>query len=345
MAASFALNSIGASLYTAVALHVDAGHASSWLLYLLLVARILTGVGLGLWTQLANMIFKNVTPAAELPWQMVRVVMANMIGIGLGPILASAAAMASPGGAGFALEGAISVIMCVMAMVGLTSMFPSLDSEALDEQINYGTVLKSSKSTGHCSRPRVLICACLLNVLIRAYCVSGVEVASALLLEESHLWPKSLIGLAMGGTFLLAIPFKTVYDTWKCKYSIGTWMRSLCLLTMVGCCLLFKFPRVSGWNILIGDAIIFSPMYLCDGLIVGVLLQTSSPTSSAFNANSCILWNMLSSSAGRLLGPWLARMWIQNYGQDAYALTQLAACMTFIAVYELVIRRLMAEET
>merc|ERR1712008_586565 len=96
----------------------------------------------------------------------------------------------------------------------------------------------------------------------------------------------------------LVIPFKIVFDQFFEKMSIEFVMRSMCTLSILGCCALFQGARLGGSvgvNILLGDAMIFPSMYLCDGMLAGMILQRALPSGSAFDSNACNFGNYFAS--------------------------------------------------
>merc|ERR1719310_1046669 len=156
---------------------------------------------------------------------------------------------------------------------------------------------------------------------------------------------RRLVGLAVGATFMVAIPVRMLHQQFKDSLSTIGWFRVFASLALAGSLLLLRVVSAvvpGGAAILLGDSIIFPCAFLADGLCYGVLMVNVFPDGSALDKNHCALYcNGLGMGLGRLLGPWLARYQLEvlgRTGQDTYAISQMLACGLALAVFEVGIR-------
>merc|ERR1712086_289452 len=186
----------------------------------------------------------------------------------------------------------------------------------------------ATSSVNHGSH-RVLMVAAFACSFLRAYLVGGLEVATALLLEDNYGWGVRWIGVAIGLTFCTSFITSKFFD----QSNLNALVRigSLCaiigslLMSSMACDVLYVSHTQCPALLLYGDAIVFSLLYIAESIIHGIAMSHLEPDGSLMNATNVTLMNtVLTDGIGRFLGPWLARVLIDNGSQNIYAVQQLA---------------------
>jgi hypothetical protein len=316
---------------------------------MLIVARIITGVGTGLLEIPSRHIITHTTPPSERPEQMQRYFLWQTTGMGVGPLAAALAAVifhfmsCSSAVAGFGVMATIAQIIPLVALGSLMCL-PSLESaedfdppEAADAVEDPNGSIQSSERL---VRYAVLSCA-LLHACGRAFFCSSLEAATSLLFEIEFQWDPRAIGLVTSFNFLCTILFKLIHDASKEHATLSIRIRMLYSLALLGSILMIPSVCLFGragcaWFLLAADCIAFPCFYLVDGLMQGILYNHVFPTGSLFDTNNVSLLTVfLNSVVGRFLGPPVARWNVQRGGQFEYALWQVAICSAAIMAMEL----------
>lgn len=172
----------------------------------------------------------------------------------------------------------------------------------------------------------------------RAWCVSALEAATALLLETEYNWALYRIGIAIAICFLGIVPLRLCYEARKNDWSVATWMHVFLAISYAASLMIFRTPpwllqvfnasvhrgkAVADYILLVADTFLFASFYMTDGLSQGIMYQHMLPASvSMFNVNSVSISVSLLTGIARGLGPVLARIIVANGGQNAYAFVQ-----------------------
>jgi len=301
----------------------------------LLLGRFISGLGHGLAEMLIQVSFAHLTPAAQRPAQMTRFFLANCLGLGVGPIIASFMEMLSVCPLSllprFELVGFAQLILAGASVSSVLLFYPNLeDVEDFVDSYSKTDILQSRTDW----RKRLIICTCILNSLLRAMVVAGVESGSSLLLEMEFKFPPRTIGIIIAATFLCCWPLQVCIESTRHSISVIQWIRTLCIVSIIGSLLLF--PHTSHGLVFAG-VLLFPSMALSDGMIKGLMQQYALPTGSYLDQTGAALWHMLLFRSGRFLGPWVVRSLLQNVNQEAYAVVQMFLATLFWLVFEAMI--------
>lgn len=302
----------------------------------LVLSRFVVGIGDGLLSHLCRFLFGTLLPASERPAQMGRAVVATTLGIGLGPAFASGAqALASFVPCGQAVPGFVSASTAALAfpVVSLLSfwMYPSLEnissfepsqevhvssSAAVDDSSTNAIPLRTTY------KRRWVIITALIFTSNRAYCVSALEAATALILELEYKFRHVPVGLLISICFCCTPIFKLFLDAMAKYLSLPERLRMLMVLVILGGLLML----ITGYFslLLIADVLLFPAFFLGDGLVQGIMQQHTFPAGHFLDLNTSQLFLLVAMNGfARGVGPPLARWHVQNGGQWQYAVQQL----------------------
>mmetsp|Transcript_157694 Transcript_157694/g.483258 ORF Transcript_157694/g.483258 Transcript_157694/m.483258 type:complete len:326 (+) Transcript_157694:3-980(+) len=294
----------------------------------------------------------HITPVPERAEHTARWVFSGMLAIGMGPMLAAVVQSFDLCGhwPRFELVGHVQVVAVLVALSAVLFLHPSLrDAEDFleprgrEEEAGDGSSLRGRHA---------LICGCLTMTGLRAFGVSAIEVAIAINLEKTYLWDQRLTGLVIGGIFLCCIPLKVIHTILGKTMTVVGWIRVLSSLSIFGSMMLFSiscaFLKRGGcvfscsYVLIAAGTVLFPCFYLSDALGSGLMHQHVLPEGSLLDANHSQLWYNICQGMGRFLGPWLARLSLQLWGQDAFAVQQMAVTCAFLVGFEFVVRPFIA---
>lgn len=311
------------------------------------VGRLVGGWGSGIRLMLGRVLIARLSTPGKRPAIQARFVFAIMFGIAMGPVMGSGArilyAKVGTAGIGFIAVGMFGVALSLCQCYAALWMLPLRDVE--DQIETEESMIDFGQSEIH--KRRQVMYFCLLFAFLRAFCVSGLEAGTVLILETKLGWSKDFTGLAVGAAFIAVVPLRYAYDRFKSRLTTVQWIKRMLILSVIGSLLLFHvcgvlqrtryahlyIPAASA-TLLLADALLFGSFYLSDSLSQGIILQHLLPKElSVFNVNAIILMiTGLQDGTGRFLGPPLARHLIDTGGQNVYAMQQvtvlLVACAT-----------------
>lgn len=334
------LSLAGFGIYAAILYHLAqitvTSQATTSLSTALLTARAISGVGQGVSSNLLQVIFAYTSPLHERPAQMTRFVFVSTLGVGLGPMIAAASHLldfcpAAGLAPRFELVGLAQIVLAGTALLCIVLFYPRLDDcEDFSQCTITGPELQESCQWTQ----RVIVCSCLVNTLLRAIVTSGVEGATSLLLETEYHFAPHEIGLLIGVTFLCCFPVNFIVEAGRQRFTEFTWIKALCLISILGTLLLF---RRSWRSLVVADMLLFPSLYISDGILKGVMQQYALPMGSALDQVGSTFWSKLMNSAGRFIGPWVSRYLLENVNQTGYASLQVVLTLVFGIVLELAI--------
>lgn len=330
----------GFSIYSAVTsymayLPLITPEATQSLSIFLLVGRAVAGAGQGISSTLLQVTFAHTTPVKERPVQMTRFVFVSTLGVGVGPLVAALMHLLDfcpeGGSPRFELVGHAQLVLAGAALFVILMYYPRLhDVEDFSEDALAGAQLQESTR----GPQTVIVCGCLLNTFLRAMVVSGVEGATSFLLESEYKFALHEIGIIIGLTFLCCIPVDFLIETGRPMLSTFSWIRVLSGASLLGTSLLFRYT----WQSLIyADIVLFPSLYLSDGILKGVMQQYALPMGSSFDQVGTTFWAKLLNSAGRFLGPWVARYLLETINQTGYAVLQVVLTLAFCIILEVMV--------
>eukprot|EP00746_Dinoflagellata_sp_MGD_P155695 gnl/MRDRNA2_/MRDRNA2_85512_c0_seq2.p1 gnl/MRDRNA2_/MRDRNA2_85512_c0~~gnl/MRDRNA2_/MRDRNA2_85512_c0_seq2.p1 ORF type:complete len:613 (-),score=61.53 gnl/MRDRNA2_/MRDRNA2_85512_c0_seq2:356-2194(-) len=344
-------NFVGQTLFTTSIFLIHSWKSPEQVLalqWMLIVARVITGLGAGLLEIPSRHIITHTAPPSERPEEMQRYFLWQTTGMGVGPLAAALAAVifhlmpCSTQVAGLGVMAAIALVIPVIALGSLMCM-PSLESVADFDPPDAADALEDpvgTKSSEKLVRYVVLVCA-LLHACGRAFFCSSLEAATSLLFEVEFQWDPRAIGLVTSFNFLCTSIFKVIHDASKEHATLNMRIRMLYSFTLLGSILMIPsvcFFRHAdcAWVLLAADCTAFPCFYLVDGLMQGILYNHAFPRGSFLDSNNLSLLTVfLNSVVGRFLGPPVARWNVQRGGQFEYALWQIAICCAAIMSMEL----------
>lgn len=344
-------NLVGTGTYTLIAEAANGRLGDNGLRELLLVGlfmgRIINGCGSGIRLMLTRTHIARLTPADERPAQQARFLFSITLGMGLGPILAAAVKYSDMCSGGlqprFEPVGLAGVTLSCCQLVSTMFYRPVTEATDLLQQEESAVRNGSLKESDIQWRKRIIWC-CLAFSAVRGLCVSGVESATALLLEVNFHWDRMLVGVTIGMAFLTCIPIRILYKSYRTQFTTKRWIQLLLMGSTLGAVLLFRCPQwihrgnetISAIVLLLGDALLFPCIFLSDGLVQGLIVQHPLPREiSRLDLNGVNLLNTLCLDGfARVVGPPLSRFHVAHHGQNIYAAQQLFLTLlaSFIAI-------------
>jgi hypothetical protein len=333
---------LGTLLYAAVASTVDtvelqAESLGIWL-FAMLSARAMQGAGATFFTYQYRRVIVHVSEPGELPTNMSTFFFFSMLGIGLGPLLSAAAHascfcnVGSLGGHAFVAVAAIQLLIFAPTVILVAWFFPSLQHV----HDNYDQGSSDSGPQVVTASTKVLMLSALTFAMLRAFTVSGLEVATAMLLEVEYHWGMVASGIAIGLTFLGCIPARMALLANKHRMSLRSQTRVFLLVALLSTLLLFDLPCAIGkeiWRwwctalLLVGDTLIYPSLMFSSSPIEGVALERT-PKVGFWNDNNFVMATAIVVECfGRGAGPPVARFLIDIGGRDAYAAQQLVVVL------------------
>lgn len=359
-------NFVGAATYCALSVHIESeGHETggnmTGIATILMLSRVLDGFGIGINVQFSLVSITHLFTDADRPAWMTQNQFAVMLGIGLGPLMASGicsldlcnASTDHLAAGGVAYVGITLAAAAVVAFRYPASLEDVADYNApqrLEGAANLNALQVGSLLTEKDLRNRrILLCGGLAMACLRGFVISGLEAATSLLLETEFGWDPKEIGVAIGVCFLFCIPIKALHMQLQPTLRHTSWIFLFAMLSVIGSLLLFSFacdlPVLDmlgcAYVLLLGDAVLFPALFMGDALTAGLLMQSQHllPKGSWFDANHFLLYrNVLVAGIGRNIGPPLARIQVDMGGQDSYATLQVVGAGLFLVLLEVVVK-------
>ena len=318
---------LSTATFAAVGFVASRNASTGWgLSWLLLGSRTMSGAGFGACAQLFQYSLNMMIPLEERPEQMSRFAMANMLGIGFGPLVSSAALF-------FGGEGSFDSISMAQLCIALAAFFAMFLLWPREIEIN-SELPQLEPTRDDLQKRRLVVCGCLLMSTTRQLVCVALEAGTSLVLERRYGWDLQPIGVVIGLLFLGCIPLKAIHLKFKHKLSPVAWIQLLSYTAIFSSLLLFDFiPDMSLLTLLLADGLMFPTLYLTDGLSVGILQQHVLPRGFCLDANTSMLWFGLMANGIGGFGAWLARKTIQSHGRDSYAVQQLCISCCFLGIF------------
>jgi len=328
--------------------------ASDLSICLFAAGRIFAGLGAGMSLASTRVFSMWITPAAEQPMCNSRYTFYVSVGVGLGPLAGSTltclvALLCGPLQYSTDPVCGMHISLCLVLFLG-AYRFPSpseLDAEGADE-IRGGAPpsvgCEDDAFEASARRPRWVICCCVFISLSRAVAISGLEVATASILENGYGWSTVHVGWIVGSSYLLCIPQRLLHERCKHFLSINYWIRFGVATSIVGSVLFFESVAAllaSGSPgrvgvLILADVLLFPSMQLINGLIEGTANKHSLPHGSAFALTNVVLYLKFATNfVGFLSGPIMADHQIEQGGQDSYAGQQLILSILCGLIFEI----------
>jgi hypothetical protein len=191
----------------------------------------------------------------------------------------------------------------------------------------------------------------------RAWLVSGLEVVTAMVMEEEFEISHREIGLAVGSCFIIATPLMVLGAFAKKVANPSTLLISLSVAVAVLCLLIFHFPAdalhlrdtASLAFLLAADTLIYPAAMTLGGMLQGLALGYAIiPRSRVYSSSVAVIGGeMLVSGVGRFLSMPISRLLVANCGRDTYAGVQFGmACLSLLSCIRIapVVRTLVQQD-
>merc|ERR1719401_258984 len=223
-----------------------------------------------------------------------------MIGMGTGLCTAGFARFvddaACPGRAEarYEVTPLVGVTLGIVCMVSVFWLIPLSNVQEFDPANPMSEMVHTRSARSNRAHQMIVIC-CLAFSTLRGFIMSGVEVATAMLLEVDYKWSLEWISIAIGFCFSACIPVQLAYHRFGANLSVKSWIRSMLALAALGCLLYFRLPHwilaavdpkfqtlVQGAVLLLADALVSPSFLLSDALSQGVMKQHWFPIQGSF---------------------------------------------------------------
>lgn len=334
----------------------------------LLTSRFVYGLGAIIQAVLLAVAGAKVTPAEEMVELEMYKQCARTLGIGGGPLLSALCAIlldeTDVGGRSAVPALVLSVLWAAFGFA-MALQFPrdadameliqSLKEEADDsiglsdhgdddapksQKTETSPLMKGTMEEGLTARHQVVLFGALYGIE-RAFIISALESATAFILETEFGYSTKNSGLAVGGTFIIALPVMLlfrpqVFERSKKSGDVkngGSVADMSFMKTCTGICCASSILLFSptSYTLLVACAIIFSSSYLASSMADGLALAHTAPGTLFSIENYVLVDQVAQNTVARLLGPMAARSFIQHHGgRPAYAAAQLV--ISFIGV-------------
>ena len=172
--------------------------------------------------------------------------------------------------------------------------------------------------------------------LERPFSIAAVEVATIMLLEVAYGWSPERCGFAFI-VIASASLFLTAVSTFLLNNKLVS--ESMVFFTsaasgLCGVALLFDFPGLGPWSLLVADAVVYGGASVANGIGMGWACRAATPGTS-YNIEAYRLRTSISISVSRFSAPIVARFLIDFGGRNLYAIMQLLFCgMGTFTVYK-----------
>jgi len=307
---------------------------------LLLASRAIMGCGYGMVSLMIVAILPKVTPLEELPEAYEARNFYKVLGVSLGPLASSAGYFLDfcPRSAAprFGVVGGVQFIVVTSVLLAIILFYLPVDSQAIK------TTTAPIETQKLPSRYSVVISGFMMGGM-RFWVSGSVQGGTPLLLERSFAWSISEIGVITGMAFLLILPVWTAYRSIGEHMNRIIFIRMLASISVLGTVLLFKAPShllPKGLTLVLGDLMIFPPIFIVAGLTQGMMMQqVSSESDSRFLNHTTLglaygMFGCVCYGTGAVQSRWVIGVGGLS-GQDIYASIILCCCICFFAIFEI----------
>lgn len=319
----------------------------------LLSCQFIAGAGQGLMSTLARLMLARVTPPSSQVTMAILNAVLICAGTGLGPVLSNAVRQGMlnadnetyPGDvcgmsmAAVAALGALWLAAFVVFVPGSNEGVPvPLGAvRGPDSQTHLGQFIEAGwtdeQEAQKEAAQKLLFVTYLAVQTERAWLVAGLEVVTAMVMEEEFEISHRDIGFAVGSCFMIATPLIMLGAFAKQVMQPATLVLSLGVSVTVLCLLIFHFPadalHLHGTSalclLLSADTLIYPAALTLGGIIQGLALGYAIiPGSRIYSSSVAIIASeMLVSGVGRFMSMPVSRLLVANGGRDAYAAVQV----------------------
>ncbi|CAJ1410456.1 unnamed protein product [Effrenium voratum] len=331
MMAALTLYVAGPILYCVPTGLIYAGKGGGALGFLLLCSRLLQGLGAGAASQLGLVCIAKGSGSQKSRF-MVRFLFSNMLGCGLGPLLASFYHAASPCLGDFGIQfwqlGVMQSILAFGVLLAVALLFPALDDDL-------EMAREASQDPEESASKRKVVVGCLVMTCLRGYLISSLEGATALFLQQKYGWELKTIGFFVALTLLASIPAKLLQGQLAKCLSEKWLVRLFGMAAIAGAALICL---QDGWLLLLADCLLFPCIYLADAIGRGVMARHLLP-QGWLDANRTSCYTLFLGGMGQFAGPWVTRWYLELLPKQVlYAGSQASVSVLFLLTFELLVR-------
>jgi len=343
----------------ALAFALGANPPSDWHLgnrprmVIIMASRLAMGLLVSAVGPMLRIMAQKVTPARE--WMMLNVHRVTFVpvGIGSGPLLATVIKHVM-GASGIRERAAwpllaMSLMWAALALSFYLVMPTSIDDlVGVNEKVDPSPVLEDTPTRVPGIAPTDITTEAFVGLrkdvwtlaliygMERALVVAALEASTSLILQLEFGCNTFDIGLMIGTSFLLGAPV-TVFMTIVRRRGFLSDTAALagCATMCLAATVLFLLGQ-NMWFFLIADTIIFPSGYLANGIVDGFSTQYAMEDTFFNQRNAAVLGKILQDTAGRFIGPPVARFIAHLGGRRLYAQVQIAMCtISFVTAWKL----------
>eukprot|EP00747_Dinoflagellata_sp_TGD_P166127 gnl/TRDRNA2_/TRDRNA2_188425_c0_seq1.p1 gnl/TRDRNA2_/TRDRNA2_188425_c0~~gnl/TRDRNA2_/TRDRNA2_188425_c0_seq1.p1 ORF type:complete len:611 (-),score=75.64 gnl/TRDRNA2_/TRDRNA2_188425_c0_seq1:182-2014(-) len=348
-------------IYVAAICSSSSSPSPSWLWSFLLVGRFVGGMGSAACFTFICASTMQLTTLIDRPDVSLRLFLANLMGMGTGPLMAAVVEALDPCG-GFVPVGIAQVVMACTALFLVGLYYPTqverpnivIDEAScqLFRETTKNRLLERqitiSLAVDHMRTERIsVISGAFLITTIRAFVISGLEVAVALVLEKEDHWSREMVGVSLGAGFLFCIAVMLLHNGcreflstshWIILYNLTGALASLLVSKRACNALAYVGVHSCGGLLLVSSSLLYPMIFMGDILCLGLMQQHLFPTGSWLDVSHALLWQEILCCVGKWLGPWVAR-WLCDRGmQDIYALSLCVCSLASLFIFVIAVR-------
>ena len=324
--------------------------------------QFIAGTTQGLMNSIAIMMTSRLTPPSSRPTVFICRCVLNCAGTGLGPILSNAVrywlqsatpaeTIITPGDA----CGVSVFVVAALSALWLASFvllvpgsndgvpYPLGSVRGPGSQGDLGKFLEAGDTDEEAAQreaaQKTIFVTSLAMQTERAWLVAGLEVVTAMVMEQEYEISRRDVGFAVGSCFMIATPLMVLGAFAQQKLRPETILVGLGTSLVALCTLIFHFPakllhftsKKSLFLLLSVDTLVYPAAQILGGMIQGLTLAYAIvPGSKLYSTAVAVLAGEVGTGIGRFLSMPISRMLVANGGRDLYAAVQLG--MAFISL-------------
>ncbi|CAE7597509.1 unnamed protein product [Symbiodinium pilosum] len=294
-----------------------------WFLYILVLARLLLGLGGGCQVSLAWIQAARLTGQDRVLHNL-RLFVAGCLGLGAGPLASSLATgigeLMSCGQNGMEYVLALVALIPWMQLCIYVPPIPAIDQ------------MPGSTATPATSRAKAfVVCLCLAMLVFRNLSLAALEVGTAQLAQNKYGFESLAVGLLCAGIVFTSLPVQLLYERLRANKKFRISLHTMLWTGLVaGCLLIFQEFAV----FYCASLVFFPMMALSSGLVMAKMQENAMPDGSILDRNTTTLLGLIMADfLGRGFGPVSARLSIASGGQKGFALMQVAYAALSLLLY------------
>ena len=330
-------------------------------LVFILSCQFVAGIAQGIVMTGARLMLARVTPPSSQVTMAIMHTVLACCGYGFGPVLSNAVRQGLRSVDTVAYPGEVCGV-CVLVLAALSALwlaafylFVPWSNEGApvplgavrgpSSQANLGDFPKDAEPFEEVAQneaaQKKLFVTYLAVQAERAWLVAGLEVVTAMVMEQEFEISQRDIGFAVGSCFMIATPLivigayaKQVMHPTTLLVGLGVAMPCLCLL-------IFHFPAeflhvrgTAGLALLLSaDTLIYPVAMLLGGIIEGLALGYAIiPGSRTYSSAVAVIGRELVSGVARFIAMPISRLIVASGGRDSYAAVQFGlSCLSLLS--------------